>query len=45
MLIHLDDIERGGLIWYLNEILYKALHLVLFDCEITVEYVPGTNQY
>jgi len=28
-----------------TSIFHKALTLLLFDCEITLESVPGTNQY
>jgi len=26
-------------------IFHKALNLFKFDCDITLEFVPGTNQY
>jgi len=28
-----------------ESIFHKALNLFYFDCEITLESVPGTNQY
>jgi len=28
-----------------KSIFHKALKLFQFDCEITIESVPGTNQY
>ena len=28
-----------------KSIFHKALNLFKFDCEITLESVPGTNQY
>ena len=33
-----------GLLWHLN-IFHKALNLFKFKSEITLESIPGTNQY
>ena len=40
-----DDILMRELIWQLKSISHKALNLFQFDCEITLQSVPGTNQY
>jgi len=37
--------EGVGAYLTLKSIFYKTLTLVLFDCEITLESVPGTSQY
>ena len=49
--VKLNDVGLVLLIFYegsnlkLKSILCKALNLYYFDCEITLESVPGTNQY
>jgi len=34
-----------GAYFTLESIFHKALNLFKFDCEITLESVPGTNKY
>jgi len=39
-----DGIKRGAYLTF-KSIFHKALKLILFNCEITLDSVPGTNQY
>jgi len=37
-----DDIKQGAYLTF-KSIFHKALNLFKFDCEITLESIPGTN--
>jgi len=40
----LTIVYKGGYFTF-RSIFHKALNLFKFDCEITLEFIPGTNQY
>jgi len=44
LFVFLTIFNEGAYLTF-KSIFHKALNLFWFDCEITLEFVPGTNQY